>query len=145
MDIRRYAPAALFGRRAAIGRSQFLAVGFLLAVLSGGVAQLELMRTRSPLYPALASALGIVVFVLLVMAIRARLADGGLSMRWLALPFVHLALILIMAAFGIPAALGEGPEALLTMAGLAFLVRIAMVALLLMLLLVPTSRAGEAR
>ncbi len=138
-----FRPAAIFGPHASIGRPQFV-VSFLyeavVIVLAGSCA-----ASGGALGTLLAVLGAVAAYAMMTLAMRARIADAGMSTRWLALPFAFLAVDMLRAAAGESAAFDPAHTPLLSLSGVVFLVKTAMVALLLLLMLVPSRPAGLAR
>jgi hypothetical protein len=131
-----YRPAAIFGPRAAIGRGQFLmSFAYEAAVLTGSG---WLAAAAGPAAGAVMLVGAVIAYAMMTLAIKARLADGGMTPRWLALPFAYLATDMVRSATGTPVAFDFASSSLLSVGGVVLLVKTAMVALLLLLLLVPS-------
>jgi hypothetical protein len=137
-----YTPTALFGPTLSIGRKQYFVSFFYQALVAACAAQLQMMTEGKPTAEAfalgtLAFAAGIGAFAMMMLAIKARLSDCGMSPRWLSLPLGFLALDLLRSATGISATFTAGTTSLFSLAGLVFTTKTAVVALLLLLMFVP--------
>jgi hypothetical protein len=139
-----YTPAALFGPTSSIGRKQYLVSFFYQILAADSAAQIQSMTHGQSGAAAFALGtiaffLGIGAFALMVLAIKARLSDCEMSLRWLALPLGFLALDVLRSSTGLSDFFVAGITSLLSLAGLMFVIKISVVALLLLLMLVPSA------
>jgi uncharacterized membrane protein YhaH (DUF805 family) len=136
-------PAALFGPNSMIDRKQYLVSFFYQALVAACATQFEIMMqgrsgATAALLGVLVFATGVGAFALMTLAIRARLSDCGMSPRWLALPLCFLALDMLRSVTGTPTAFVAGTTSLLSFAGLVLTAKTSVVALLLLLMFVPS-------
>lgn len=139
-----YTPAALFSPTSSIGRKQYLVSFFYQILAAAFAAQIQIMAhgksgATAFMLGTVAFFLGIGAFALMLLAIKARLSDCEMSLQWLALPLGFLALDVLRSSTGLSDFFVPGSTALLSLAGLMFVTKISVVALLLLLMLVPSA------
>lgn len=137
-----YSPATLFAPTSSIGRRQYLVSFFYQALVVACSVQFQVMTNgNSPvmafMFGVMAFITGIAAFVMMALAIKGRLADCGMSPWWLGIPCCFLALEMLRSVTGSPAAFVLEATSLFSLAGLVFLTKTSVVALLLLLMMVP--------
>lgn len=139
-----YLPAALFGPTASIGRKQY-AVAFIYQMLAAALAsQMQVLAHATAgasafVLGTIAFLVGIGAFTMMLLAIKARLSDCGMALGWLAIPLFFLVLDVVRSIARLSTSLGEGSATLLSFGGLIFVSKISVVALLVLLVLVPSA------
>lgn len=137
-----YSPTTVFGFNSSIGRKQYLVSLFYQSLVVACSLQFEIMKNgKSPVVTfvldAMAFSAGIAAFVMMMLAIKSRLFNCGMSSWWLGIPFFFLALELLRFVSGSPASVSQTTSPF-SFSGLLFLAQLFVVALLFLLMFVPS-------